>query len=328
MDNSARASKSHINPPSALPITINRRPRAPTIDYQIPQPENHPSKYTRSRIERALIVAEARLGSKTRKPCPSLEKLLLLYRGACRDFLQEFPISLQLRRLSAKSECLKEICAIKNGRNLRPTMRLRSSTRSWSNCAASLTSTITGTTSLILLTLLRANTRKEKTEEWEEVSERLKWGEVASRLRAETNDWNRYGTSKGLDLVKTSNAVYKGCSTIGLDFKVMRTAITSYGDRNELLYSPMFQLVADGNFAALARLIHEDIHDLPKVMPAGMADEESALLAILLECRDRCFVTVNNGIDDTHNPAAWIPRAALIDERKHAVTAVSMADVK
>ena len=52
-----------------------------------PQPENHPSKYTEGRVRTGKEHAIRRLNWKTRKPCPTLEKLLCIYLLACEEAL-------------------------------------------------------------------------------------------------------------------------------------------------------------------------------------------------------------------------------------------------
>ena len=64
------------------------RPRANTADLQCPRPELHPNGYTDDRIRPGLAYAERRLRSKTRKPSPVLQKLLMIYQGACFEILQ------------------------------------------------------------------------------------------------------------------------------------------------------------------------------------------------------------------------------------------------
>lgn len=74
--------------PSLDTITVARqRPRAQTADLQMPQPEFHPSNYTDERVGQSIEYFNQRLGSKTRKPSPIQEKALLVYKGACQDYL-------------------------------------------------------------------------------------------------------------------------------------------------------------------------------------------------------------------------------------------------
>lgn len=79
------------SPPSPSPDEITgarRRPRADKADLQMPQPESHPSMYTNERVGKSIEYVNQRLGSKMRKPSPIQEKALLVYKGACQDYLE------------------------------------------------------------------------------------------------------------------------------------------------------------------------------------------------------------------------------------------------
>ena len=71
-----------------LPLSVARtRPRADTSNLPFPTSEDHSSKCTRKRVERALHVTEKRRNSKKRKPSLGIDKSLVLYRSACEDIL-------------------------------------------------------------------------------------------------------------------------------------------------------------------------------------------------------------------------------------------------
>ena len=73
-----------------MTLAVNRkRPGAGTLDLECPRPETAPEKYTDYRVEQGLLYASERLRSSTRKPSPTAEKLLPLYRGACKELLEE-----------------------------------------------------------------------------------------------------------------------------------------------------------------------------------------------------------------------------------------------
>ena len=55
---------------------------------EVPQAESHPSKYTDERVGKSVEYVNQRLGSKMRKPSPIQEKALLVYKGACQDYLE------------------------------------------------------------------------------------------------------------------------------------------------------------------------------------------------------------------------------------------------
>ena len=68
---------------------------------------------------------------------------------------------------------------------------------------------------------------------------------------------------------------------MGISFNTVWAAIMLYGDRNKTVHSGMENLLENGDLAGLAKLIYQDIQDLPNVMPASSAETETQTLAIL-----------------------------------------------
>lgn len=85
-------SQGELSPKSLTPYTLDvgrKRPRASTIELEVPRPEQSPERYSESRIQAGMEYATRRLQSTTRKPSPNQEKLLVIYRLACQGFLNE-----------------------------------------------------------------------------------------------------------------------------------------------------------------------------------------------------------------------------------------------
>ena len=143
--------------------------------------------------------------------------------------------------------------------------------------------------------------------------------QVVSRLKIEAIDWKIYGTIKGTESVKTTYVVSKGCTAMGISFNTVWAAIMLYGDRNKTVHSGMENLLENGDLAGLAKLIYQDIQDLPNVMPASSAETETQTLAILTRVqRPMVHQRKTEYMDETNNPKAWIPRKLVYEDRDKA----------
>ncbi len=100
-------------------------------------------------------------------------------------------------------------------------------------------------------------------------------------------DWKFYGSSKGIDEVKTTYAVYQSCRLPGTTLDKRWAAIHTYGARKSSIsqyhHRPRDGREVDRCCASLA----ED--DLSNTMPIGLKDEEVEIRAIILELRDEWF---------------------------------------
>ena len=288
-----------------------------------PAPETHPSNYTRERVEHALLATETRLNSysKTAKPAPTLEKLLIFYRSACQDFLHEDANSAASKQLIGQIQAFEHDLSDSSWAGVAVDEKTQELQDEMIKLRQSYYFSQYGDYFARMAHLLQG-TRECLTEGWQEVSETYKWNDIAASLRSEEKDWKRYGTSNGIEPVKISFAVWEGCRKIGVDFHTMKAAIISYGERNETVHSRATTLVEEAKFASLAKLIHQDIQDLPKVMPADMADHETYTLAILTECRDHWFIIKTESWDHSANPGGGIYKTALFEAREKVKAAL------
>lgn len=307
-------------------IVVRRtRPRSDTEDLEPPRPELHPKDYTDARVQVGIDYADRRLRSVKRKPSPILQKLLLIYKGACSDFLHQKEKKFENVR---QNKLLSEI------RNHEEEM----TRRPWVNAVGD---EFTESLQRELIKLrrlqffarygdytqrvahqLRDSSRRAQTENWSEISWAFQWSDISQRITVEADHWKLYGSSKGIDDVKTTYAVYQSCQQTGLDLKQALAAIRTYGARNQACHSPINDLVAEGRWTDIATTIAEDIRDLASTMPIELKDEEAVIRAILLELRDEWFTIGNyNGlVEGLAEPWTWLPTPQLIQQFKDSKT--------
>ncbi len=301
-------------------IAVRRtRPRANTEDLEPPRPEPLPKDYSDARVQAGIDYAERRLNSTKRKPSPILEKLLLIYKGACSEFLRQKHKKFENVR---QNKLLSEIRGYEEEMARRPWV-----------CAVGDEYTESLQREVVKLRrlqffarygdytqrvahLLRDSTRRKQTESWREVSGTFKWSDISERITSESRYWKLYGSSKGLDDVETTYAVYQGCETTGIGFKQALAAIHTYGARNEARQNSINDLVAEGRWTDIATTLAEDLRDLSNTMPIELKDEEAEVRAILLQLRDQWFTmgAFNSVVDELAQPWMWLPTPQLIQE--------------
>ncbi|MCJ1364964.1 hypothetical protein MMC16_004082 [Acarospora aff. strigata] len=316
------ASSSIISPLPPHEHAINRgRPRANTEDLESPRSEPRPENYTEGRVQAGIDYADRCINSKRRKPSPILEKLLLVYKGACSEYMRQ------------KQKNFEEICRTKLLSEIRG-YEEEMVRRPWVRAVGDDDSQKLQNELLKLRRLqffarygdyaqrvahkLRDLTRRKETEKWSEISGLFQWSEISQRIKDEAEHWEAYGPSKDVERVKTTYAIYKGCQQIGMDSKQALLAIRTYGVRNEACHSPINKLVVEGRNTEIATTLADDERDLASAMPIELKDEEQNIQAIILELRDRWFTVdeVSGPVDGLAEPWTWLPKLQLLEEIK------------
>ena len=307
------------SPPSPSPDAITvarRRPRAQTADLQVPQPESHPSMYTDERVGKSIEYVNQRLGSKMRKPSPIQEKALLVYKGACQDYLDARK---ELLPESRKKEMLSEIRQYE----------MEISDRGWIKAIGSEDHHKLQSQLLYLRRIhyyarygdyagrlshrVRQGAADHKVEGWEMLSGAQQWTMISERINQESDAWKNCAVTKDRKFHPTTSAVMETCMAIGTDFPKMIRAIHTYAARNDNLHNPINNLIAEGNFPEIANTIYDDLAELGNIMSVEMCEEEQFMRAVLLELRDAWF-KIREGGEYERMPFTWIPKQALIAE--------------
>ena len=158
----------------------------------------------------------------------------------------------------------------------------------------------------------------KQTPGWENLSGMYKWTEIAAKIAKEESAWENNEFEHPED-TETTRAIWTSCNILRLNFDRMLWAIKAYAERNQLFHNSINDLAGKGKHAELAKMINDDIRDLPSVMPFDMRADEEMLLATLTELRDYWFDTDWTGDpEDKLQPETWVPRPAFLDEVKAA----------
>jgi hypothetical protein len=80
----------------------------------------------------------------------------------------------------------------------------------------------------------------------------------------------------------TRIAASQACTMVGLNFTDMLASIHHYAVRNEVVHSNLLSLVKEGNFSALAKRLHDDYCDVPRLITC-INDSTSDLMLTLIE---------------------------------------------
>ena len=297
-----------------------------------------PSSYTSERIKQGIDYATRRLDSATRKPSSILEKLLIIYRNSCLDYLESV-----CSAPDRSTELLSEIRGYET----------RLSDKQW---AATIPDKSTQELQDELLKLrqlqfysrygdyfkqvahrLRTDSRERETANWELLSGQYIWSDIRSRVIREENPWKEHG-SRYPDKVKTTYAIWSCSESTGLNFDQLILAVDAYGARNEAMHNSLEVYLSEGRYTDIAVLLHQDLGDLSSTIPANLQDREEGYRAILLQLRDEWFY-INPGNDededDFDTPRLWRPtdklyllmKAAKNLQKKAQAIAVHQEDV-
>lgn len=286
-----------------LPV---RRARASTIEIQPPRPESKIEAYGPERVQEGLDYASHRLQSKKRKPTPNTQRLLILYHGACKQYLENFT-----KQSSDENACTLDeirgyevdmsyrgwITDVPSSVNAKAFMALRRMTYLARY----------GDYTKVMATKLRtASQSAPRINNWTEISGQHVWTEISDRLKEEAPIWKK---DKALnpELVKTTRAVADACYRIGITLDNMIHIINTYGERNETFHSQLESWLETEQYPRVASMIHDDLLDLASICPVEESENEEAMRALLEALRDEWFDTSR----DIANPGTWRYKAAI-----------------
>ncbi|KAN0073005.1 hypothetical protein V8E54_009119 [Elaphomyces granulatus] len=117
---------------------------------------------------------------------------------------------------------------------------------------------------------------------WEKLQKSY-WTEIGQQLRAEQDAFKRCLDGEMVHgQCPTTIAVTQACTRIGLNFMDTLASIHHYAVRNELVHSNLLSLVKEGDFWALAKRLHDDYCDVPRLATC-INDSTSGLMLTLIE---------------------------------------------
>ena len=128
----------------------------------------------------------------------------------------------------------------------------------------------------------RAAAEAAKVLGWEKLKKSY-WTEIGEQLRSEHKAYKKCLDGEMVhDQCPTTIAVSQACTRIGLNFTDTMASIHHYAVRNELVHSNLLSLVKESNFWALAKRLHDDYCDVPRLTTC-INDSTSDLMLTLIE---------------------------------------------
>ena len=106
-------------------------------------------------------------------------------------------------------------------------------------------------------------------EGWQHLSGVHTWVEISQRLKYEAAHWNEHGTTGDTSSVRTTAAAWRVCDKPGFNFQcaTLLVAIYLYTTRNQPMHRKIGKLAAVGDWGSMARRLHDDLGELPRVLP-------------------------------------------------------------
>lgn len=144
--------------------------------------------------------------------------------------------------------------------------------------------------------------------------------EVEAQLREEPIDWEschktlkkqvpifeKFGTMKGLEPVKTSYTLWKVAESQGVPPKYLTSLIAMYAERNRLFYSPLQQYLQEGQHTKVAETLHHDYEWARQNYPTEWITERSMIMYWMEEMIRRWF-----NASPASNYTTWWPTDTL-----------------
>jgi hypothetical protein len=156
--------------------------------------------------------------------------------------------------------------------------------------------------------LLQKKSESTKVEGWNQLSKNY-WTDIAERLREEKQAYREmHLTSTGHEKCPLHITISQTCTAVGYNFKDMIIIIEHYAKRNELMHSNFSELIKEQNPGALAKQLHNDLCDLPKIVPVSQVGELHLMTDLISAIIDLWFVKKGPASADWKR---WIPTSEL-----------------
>lgn len=143
---------------------------------------------------------------------------------------------------------------------------------------------------------IRQGAFDHRVEGWEILSGAQQWTKISERTEQESDAWKNCAVTKDREAHPTTSTVMEASMAIGTDFSRMIQAIHTHATRNDNLHNPINNLIADGNFPEIANTIYNVLAELGNIMPVEMCEEEQFTRAVLPELRDLWFEIEEGGV--------------------------------
>jgi hypothetical protein len=162
---------------------------------------------------------------------------------------------------------------------------------------------------------LRNRTAKLKIEGYALLSGERRWTQISQILDSEARSVEKYRgspTAKDRPSTETTDAVYLGCTELGLNPELTLWAIRQYARRNEMMHCSLDDLIKDQSYSEVAIQLARDRDELPRIVPLEECETENNMRTIIEALIQEWFDTSEN----SEKAQAWLATKELKDYSK------------
>ena len=317
--------------PAVSPAQLKVRKRADTKtllgeDYQDvvkdvplpPQPSQSVLDYKEKNLKERLIYADRAIRNPNRKLSPIGTRALKLYKDACARLLD-----LEEGEVYEGGE--EELEEAKH--EWRATIRMYEGSIRYTACLLVTRTSDAQTLQDQLLNLQRTafyarygdmlaeacrQLKKEaeikKVDGWQALQKEY-WTEIDKKLQREEHAYAQVLKGENVhDRCPTHLAISETCNRVGFNMDDMLEVVHLYAVRNELMHANFIPLIKNGSFYILSKRLHDDLCDIPLVIPDVEKTQTTLLMKLLETIIDQWF---DRDQDDPNNYQMWTPTEEL-----------------
>ena len=142
-----------------------------------------------------------------------------------------------------------------------------------------------------------------------------RWTRIGQTLDLEARGIAKYrGSSTAADRpsTQTTDAVYLGCTELGLNPELTVWAIRRYASRNNMVHCSLDDDIKDQNYSKIALQLARDREELPRIVPLEERETENNMRTIINTLIEDWFDTSDN----PNNAYSWSATKELKDYSK------------
>lgn len=286
-----------------------------------PQPLSNSPEYNDKAVKQRLKYAHHTLNNSERKLSPLGMHALRLYKEACANFLslQESEIFNSAEEFEeAKNKWISTLRTYEQALQYQTFLKTTNSEDA-QNMQERLLSLQRaafyaryGDYLVEVCTKLKREAEVHKVKEWRAL-QGLCWTQIYKNIEAEKMDYKlaKKDPTK-IPVCPTHLAISEACCRVGFSMHDILSAIQHYALRNELRNANILIIVKDGDYHTLAKTLHDDYCDLPRLAPPDKGLPSELMLTTIQSMIDLWF---RHDVDDFENYRSWVPTEALTSLR-------------
>jgi hypothetical protein len=156
--------------------------------------------------------------------------------------------------------------------------------------------------------LLQKQSEVMKVQGWYQLSKSY-WTDTAKMLNKEKEAYQKMlKTSAGHEKCRLHITISQTCTAVGFNFEDMVKIIEVYAKRNEFVHANFSELIRGADPGAIAKQLHDDLCDLPKIVPVSEVTELHLMTDLVSSIVDLWFIKYPSSPNEYKR---WKPTPAL-----------------